>query len=178
MKIVQVNYQDFFQKKDLWVRGTSDGAPFRARRDFYNPLTARVASTCVDWDGSGEDPADPDASSKPSTPTSGWCGIHVTQHQKPKPATDHYKLDVSVYDPKGALIGRVAGADAPAGVGVDVTSTLPNVMVVTTGKVDADAVLFNYGAQAWGVTIKNIIAILEPTIVGNGKVMLAGEGHD
>lgn len=26
----------------------------------------------------------------------------------------------------------------------------PNVLVVTTGKVDNDAVLFKYGAQAWG----------------------------
>lgn len=148
VKIVQVNYKDFSQKKDLWVR--SSGAPFMARRDFYNPLTGRAASTCFDWDGTGEDPADPNDSSTTSAPTHGWCGIHVVQYQKPHPATDHYKLDVSIFDANGALIGKVAGADAPAGVEVDVKSTLPNVLVVTTGKVDNDAVLFKYGAQAWG----------------------------
>ncbi|MCJ1342826.1 hypothetical protein MMC31_001015 [Peltigera leucophlebia] len=116
-KIVQVNYKDFSQRKNLWVR--SNGAPFMS------------ASTT-------------------SAPTHGWCGIHVVQYQKPNPATDHYKLDVSIIDANGALIGKVVGADAPAGVEVDVKSTLPNVLVVTTGKVDHDAVLFKYGAQAWG----------------------------
>lgn len=149
-KIVQVNLHNFSQKKDLWVGDTSSVATYRARRDLHNPLTSRAASTCFDWDGTGEDPADSDVSSTTSAPTSGWCGIHVTQYQKPNPATDNYKVDVSVYDDNGALIGRVAGADAPAGERVYVISTLPNVLSVTLGKVDADVVLFNYGTDAWG----------------------------
>lgn len=48
------------------------------------------------------------------------------------------------------LIGRIEGADAPAGVQVYVISTLLNVLAVTMGKVDADVVLFNYGTNAWG----------------------------
>lgn len=77
-----------------------------------------------------------------------FCGFHHTLYQKPNPATDNYRLNISIYDANGALIGSVPGAVVPAGVGVGVTSTLPYVMVVTTGKVDNDAVLFNYGAQA------------------------------
>lgn len=76
-----------------------------------------------------------------------FSDFHHALYQKPNPATDNYKLDIPIYDANGALIGRVAEADVPAGVGVGVTSTLQYVMVVTTGKVDNDAVLFNYGAQ-------------------------------
>ena len=76
-----------------------------------------------------------------------FSDFHHTLYQKPKPATDNYKLDIPIYDANGALIGRVAEVDVPAGVGVGVTSTLQYVMVLTTGKVDNDAVLFNYGAQ-------------------------------
>lgn len=149
-KIVQVNLHDFSQKTDLWVSDTSSVATYKARRDLHNPLTSRATSTCFDWDGTGEDPADSDASSTTSAPTSGWCGIHVTQYQKPNPATDNYKVDVSIYDDNGALIGRVAGADAPGGERVYVISTLPDVLSITLGKVDADVVLFNYGTDAWG----------------------------
>lgn len=157
IKIVQVNLHDLSQKKDLWVRDTSSVATYRSRRDLHNSLTSRAASTCFDWDGTGEDPADPDASSTTSAPTSGWCGIHVTQYQKPNPATDNQKVDVSIYDDNGALIGKVVGADAPAGVRVYVISTLPNVLDVTVGQVDDDVVLFNYGTGAWGSNDKDAL---------------------
>lgn len=58
-------------------------------------------------------------------------------------------MDASIYDNNSALIERVEGANAPAGVRVYVISTLPNVLAVTMGKVDADVVLFNYGTDAW-----------------------------
>lgn len=58
-------------------------------------------------------------------------------------------MDASIYNNNGAVIGRVEEADAPAGVRVYVISTLPNVLAVTMGKVDADVVLFNYGIDAW-----------------------------
>lgn len=121
-----------------------------ATRKFHNPLTSRIDSTCFDWDGTSEDPAGSDASSTTSAPTFGWCGIHVTQYLKPNPVTDNYKVDALIYDNNGALIGRVEGADAPAGVRVYVISTLLNILAVTMGKVDADVVLFNYGTDALG----------------------------
>lgn len=82
--------------------------------------------------------------------TPGWCGVHVTQYQKPRPGIDNYTLDVKMFDSAGNAIGEVNGADAPAGVGVGVTSALPYVLMVTAQNLDADAVLFAYGAQNWG----------------------------
>lgn len=79
----------------------------------------------------------------------GWCGVHVIQYQKPDPSTDNYSLDVKIYDAGGNAIGQVDGADAPAGVGVGVTSALPYVLIVTAQNVDDDAVLFAYGGQNW-----------------------------
>lgn len=82
----------------------------------------------------------------------GWCGVHVTQHQKNEPdnPSGNYKLDISIKDASGAGIGGVGGADAPAGQGVGVTSQLPAVLIVTTGNVDDDAVLFDYNGAHWG----------------------------
>lgn len=47
------------------------------------------------------------------------------------------------------MIVSVSGADAPANVGVDVTSKLPWVVVVTAQNVDADPVLMAYSDQSW-----------------------------
>lgn len=80
----------------------------------------------------------------------GWCGVHVIQYQKPDPATDNYSLDVTIKDAAGITIGSIEGADAPAGKGVDVTSALRYVLVVTAQNVDDDAVLFAYSDQSWG----------------------------
>ncbi|KAL9583574.1 MAG: hypothetical protein Q9212_002623 [Teloschistes hypoglaucus] len=84
--------------------------------------------------------------------TPGWCGVHVTQHQKQNPndPSSHYHLDVTIYDAAQKEIGKVTNQDAPGGQGVDVTSALPNVLIVTAQNVDADAVLFKYGDQSWG----------------------------
>lgn len=80
----------------------------------------------------------------------GWCGLHVIQYQKPDPAVDNYSLDVEIFDSKGNSIGKVEYADAPAGVGVGVTSALPYVLIVTAQNIDDDAVLFAYADQNWG----------------------------
>ncbi len=37
--------------------------------------------------------------------TPGWCGTHVVQHQKPDPAKDNYKFDISLFDHVGVPIG-------------------------------------------------------------------------
>lgn len=74
------------------------------------------------------------------------------QHQKPDPATDNYKFDITLFDAGSVKIGGVSGADAPNGVGVGVNSRLPNVMIVTAGPVDASVVSFAYGDQSFGST--------------------------
>lgn len=80
----------------------------------------------------------------------GWCGMHVTQYQKPDPSRDNYRLDIRIFDANGGLIGELNGADAPAWQGVGSTSRLPYVLIATTGNVDADPVLFDYADQHWG----------------------------
>lgn len=77
----------------------------------------------------------------------GWCGMHVTQHQKPNPETDQYKFDVKIYDANEQLIGELMGAEA--GAPISMSSRLPNYLVLEGGRVDADAVLFKYGSQTW-----------------------------
>lgn len=81
----------------------------------------------------------------------GWCGLHVTQHQKVNPSdpNSHYKFDITIKDSNEDVIGSVSGADAPANVGVGVTSKLPWVVVVTAQNVDADPVLMAYSDQSW-----------------------------
>lgn len=78
----------------------------------------------------------------------GWCGMHVVQHQKPNPATDRYRFDITLKDHNGKAIGEVLGAvaDKP----IEVFSKLPYVFILTGGNVDSDAVLFDYAGQHWG----------------------------
>ncbi|KAH8823206.1 hypothetical protein DL96DRAFT_1818962 [Flagelloscypha sp. PMI_526] len=79
---------------------------------------------------------------------SGNCGIHVTQFQKPDPSKDNYKLDIKLFDSVQAPIGDSGGQkDAPANKAVEVTSKLPNVMIVTAQNVDADPIKFAFGGE-------------------------------
>lgn len=118
---------------------------------------------CVFWDRSGD--KDPNMSNcglengpVPDPPSAsayapGWCGVHVTQYQKNEPnsnPTGDYKFDITIKDDSGATIGTNFGAVAQDGVGVEVTSKLPWVLIVAAQKVDDDAVLFKYSDQSWG----------------------------
>ncbi|KAL8691243.1 MAG: hypothetical protein Q9218_003483 [Villophora microphyllina] len=98
------------------------------------------------------DGKDSDSTSTVSNYTPGWCGVHVTQYQKQNPndPSSHYHLDVTIYDAAQKEIGKVTNQDAPGAQGVDVTSALPYVLIVTAQNVDADAVLFKYTDQSWG----------------------------
>ncbi|KAH8832496.1 hypothetical protein DL96DRAFT_1704558 [Flagelloscypha sp. PMI_526] len=81
---------------------------------------------------------------------SGNCGIHVTQFQKPDPSKDNYKLDIKLFDAIQTPIGDSAGPQAaPANGGVDVTSKLPNVMVVTAQNIDEDPIKFAFGGETF-----------------------------
>jgi hypothetical protein len=78
----------------------------------------------------------------------GWCGMHVTQHQKPDPSKDKYRFDVKLFDVNENLIGEVL--DQVADKIIEVPSKLPHVMLVEAGNVDNDAVLFKYAEQHFG----------------------------
>lgn len=73
----------------------------------------------------------------------GWCGLHVTQHQKVNQSdpNSHYQFDITIKDNNEDVIGSVSGADTLANIGIGVTSKLPWVVVVTAQNVDEDPVL-------------------------------------
>ncbi|MCJ1264481.1 hypothetical protein MMC22_004353 [Lobaria immixta] len=107
---------------------------------------------------------DDDLSISPATYSGGWCGIHVTQYQKNEPGdgpqdnNPEYQLSVCVFDGNGVLLNQYPGApQGTCGVFValngqpqPIDTALPNILYVTAGAVDSDAVLFNYGEQNWG----------------------------
>lgn len=80
----------------------------------------------------------------------GWCGLHVTQFQRnegPGADTSVYRLTIELKDANGADIGGVSVAEAPSGVGVDISSALPYIFIATAGYVDSDPVTFAYAGQ-------------------------------
>ncbi|KAH8833184.1 hypothetical protein DL96DRAFT_1585129 [Flagelloscypha sp. PMI_526] len=81
--------------------------------------------------------------------TPGNCGVHVTQFQKPNPATDNYKLDIRMFDGAQKLIGVSNGQEnAPSGQGVVVTNFFQSSdLTVTAQNVDDDPLLFSFQAQ-------------------------------
>jgi len=76
----------------------------------------------------------------------GACGVHVTQYQKPDPSKDQYSLAVPhINDANENSIGSFAKGGPTASV----TSKLPLTLEIRTGGVDADPVMFAYGADSW-----------------------------
>lgn len=76
--------------------------------------------------------------------------------QKPNPAVDNFKLDITLFDGAQKVIGNsgVAGpSDAPAGVPVVIgpigTTTLPGPMSVTAGNVDDNPLSFSIGGDSF-----------------------------
>ena len=99
----------------------------------------------------------------PDTFTGGWCGMHVTQYQKNEPDVPafaannpEYVLEVCIYDANQVLLNKFDGEDgcgnfvALNGQSQAIVTALPNLMYITVGAVDDDAVLFTYGNQDWG----------------------------
>ncbi|KAL9058099.1 MAG: hypothetical protein Q9162_001961 [Coniocarpon cinnabarinum] len=85
----------------------------------------------------------------PAGYSTGWCGVHVIQHQKPNPSKDDYVFDVALFDAAGVLIGNKTGIDLPSQQTGHVDSSLPVSFDVTAGNVDDDAIWFHYGSQAF-----------------------------
>lgn len=78
--------------------------------------------------------------------------LHVVQYQKANPndPSSHYRLDVTIKDAKGMVIGTVGMVDAPSGQGVSVASRLLVNLIVIAQNIDSDALLFRYGDQWFG----------------------------
>ncbi|KAH8809633.1 hypothetical protein DL96DRAFT_1821880 [Flagelloscypha sp. PMI_526] len=106
--------------------------------DDSSGLTGRVACRC-EFDC----PPGPAAGFAP-----GFCGMHVTQFQKPDPSKDNYKLDIKLFDSVQTPIGATDGPqDAPANVPINLDSKLPFVMIVTAQNIDDDPIKFAYAGQ-------------------------------
>lgn len=112
--------------------------------------------------------------------------MHVTQYQKNEPDVPafaannpEYVLEVCIYDANQVLLNKFDGEDgcgnfvALNGQPQAIVTALPNLMYITVGAMDDDAVLFTYGDQDWGVMIRNIIRILGLMMVGRGTGTLA-----
>lgn len=76
----------------------------------------------------------------------GWCVAHITQYQKPNPATDAYGLEVRVADNNQDVIGSTDGKQGPT---VSLTSKLPYTLEIQTQAIDDDPVKFQYAGQSW-----------------------------
>ncbi len=110
----------------------------------------------VDDDGNDE------ISVSPTSFTGGWCGMHVTQHQKNELGdsstsnSPDYILSVCIYDANQVLQNQYPGEDgcgqfiALNGQAQAIDTALPHLMYVTVGAVDSDPLLFTYGDQDWG----------------------------
>ena len=148
--VILVDYSNPANQKVIW--SGNDGAPFKRS----NTLEKRGEGTCLDWDGYGDDPADPDA--EPTLDIGyypGNCGVHIVQYQKNegKPAssggTSDYRFDITLVDDQGENIGGMTAADGPTGVTINVDSKLPEVFELTAGAVDSDPISFAYNGETW-----------------------------
>lgn len=115
------------------------------------PRPARTVITdgvvCVLLEGS----VTPACNEPPPPPyAKGWCGLHVTQFQKPDPSKDPYSFEVHIFDADQKEIGSAPKTEVVPQTPLDVTSKLPYVFILIAGNVDKDAVLFRYADQAWG----------------------------
>ena len=75
ISITLVDYTDFTNQKPYPTPGNVLG-----RRDEDSLLVKRADKYCFDWQGNGEDPADPDSTSGVGLPYHpGNCGVHLVQ---------------------------------------------------------------------------------------------------
>lgn len=191
-RIVKVDPDDFTKKCVLWGEADDNLASCDAENgpvpglSLFPSLPLSVLPTLPPSHSPSSIPSlypltfyrgkDSDSTSGGSNYTPGWCGVHVTQHQKENPSdpSSHYHLDVTIYDGAQKEIGKVTNQDAPAGQGVGVTSALPWVLIVTAQKVDKDAVLFNYSDQSWGSNDQEQHCDFGKYDSGNRYVMIPG----
>jgi hypothetical protein len=82
----------------------------------------------------------------------GWCGVHVTQYQKPDPSKDGYALEARIMDANQNEIGNSGGKQ---GARLSFASKLPQAFVVNSRAVDADPLDFEYNGAKWDSNSKD-----------------------
>ncbi|KAF1911513.1 hypothetical protein BDU57DRAFT_598800 [Ampelomyces quisqualis] len=82
----------------------------------------------------------------------GWCGVHVTQYQKPDPSKDQYRLSAKLIDQNQNEIGNTADVIEPK---VELSSRLPLPFFVKSRAVDSDPLDFEYDGVKWDSNNKN-----------------------
>lgn len=86
--VTLVDYTDFSNTKVVWtkieLRSSEANAEIEKRSAALAQLQKRDTAFCLDWNGYGDDPNDPDSDvDGPATPYEpGSCGVHITQYQK------------------------------------------------------------------------------------------------
>lgn len=80
--VILVDYTNFANQKVIY--SNANGIGKRGALDEFAGLQKRDTPSCFDWDGYGDDPADPDSGedSADTAYASGWCTTHITQYQK------------------------------------------------------------------------------------------------
>lgn len=81
---------------------------------------------------------------------SGWCGLHITQHQKNENGVGgDYTFDVRIKDSIQAEIGGTNGLAIPSLQTRSLASELPYTLDITAGSLDVDPITFGYAGQRW-----------------------------
>lgn len=83
----------------------------------------------------------------------GWCGVHITQHQKNEGDglyTENYRFDVTLFDNDQEIVGDQELLSIASGYTYQVGSTLPYTFGITAPNLDSDAVYMSYNGQKWG----------------------------
>jgi hypothetical protein len=80
----------------------------------------------------------------------GWCGVHVTQHQKADPAVDNYHFDVSIKDNNENEIGGKPDLELATDASFDIISKLPAPLRIIAGATDDSVAKFEYNGQYFG----------------------------
>lgn len=76
----------------------------------------------------------------------GWCGVHVTQYQKPDPSKDNYSLEAKVFDANQNEIGNSGGKH---GATLNFGSKLPFPFLIWSKNIDEDPLDFEYESVKW-----------------------------
>ena len=160
--ILQVKYVGDWAEYDVHALATEAFERSKGKGAFESPNKENICAAPTNWKsdqsityvcaapktGKGPEGMDSTAPVNEAGYATGWCGVHVTQHQKPDPSKDSYKFDIRINDSNEDNIGEIKGVEANAGY--TLTSKLPHGLVVTAGAIDADPVYFDYNGLIWG----------------------------
>lgn len=84
----------------------------------------------------------------------GTCEVHITQYQKPNPATDPYSLEVWVKDANADVIGYKEKTPVKNNKLIVVSKLKGATMGFRTGEVDDDGIEISYALDSWNTDDK------------------------